>query len=238
MKALHPTKTPETQAAQGRPTAGKTKTGSRGVTIAALTLALGAAVYLNWSFAQNAPLLTTGSTGDGGVTEVTADAPEAAGESVAVYDALGESVPQQENETEQSAGKNYGEAQLVSTSPDSGTEFFEQARLTRSKARDEALQELESALKRAGLTQEEKDDLTARLSTQLAFVTKESDLETLIKAKGFADCVVMLTSEGADVTVMTENDALTAGEVTQIRDIVLSRCPELNAQSITVVEVR
>ncbi len=237
MKALHLKKNPEPQAAQTETMAKRTKAGGHGITIVALTLALGAAVYLNWSFSQDAPLLTAGDTAQGGVSEVTADAPEQAGESVAVYDALGDTVPQ-ENTAEQNTGKNYGEAQLVSANQDSGTEFFEQARLTRSKARDEALQELETALKRADLTQEEKDGLTARLSSQLAFVTKESDLETLIKAKGFADCVVMLSADGADVTVMTENDALTAGEVTQIRDVVLSRCPELNAQSIKVVEVR
>ena len=43
---------------------------------------------------------------------------------------------------EETANKNYGEAQLVSVNKDSGTEFFESARLTRSKARDEALDTL------------------------------------------------------------------------------------------------
>ena len=33
-------------------------------------------------------------------------------------------------------------------------------------------------------------------------------------------------------------DALTADEVTRIRDVVLSRCTGLSAQSITVVEVK
>ena len=44
------------------------------------------------------------------------------------------------------ADKNYGEAQLVSVNKDSGTEFFEAARLTRSKARDEALDTLKKSL--------------------------------------------------------------------------------------------
>lgn len=251
--------------AQQTPKPARKGTG-RGMTAAALTLALGAAVYLNWSFAQNAPVLAAQSGADGEVTEVTAQSGAAGGAAevmapaddggavqqaavpagtqtdgaAAVYDPLledGTGAAVQESAGEGS-GKNYGEAQLVSVSKDSGTEFFEQARLTRSKARDEALDELESSLKHAALTQEEKDSLTARLSAQLAFVTKESDLETLIKAKGFADCVVMLTEDSAQVTVMTENDALTAEEVTRIRDAVLSRCPDLDAQGITVVEVK
>lgn len=237
MKAFHPKKRSQTQ--QAKPTGA----GGRGVTIAALTLALGAAVYLNWTFAQGAPILTTGSDAAGNIVEATADAAdEEIGGSVAVFDALdtaaNEDGTAQPTGDGEGANKNYGEAQLVSVNKDSGTEFFEQARLTRSKARDEALKDLENALKKAELSKEEKDDLTARLSAQLSAATKESDLETLIKAKGFADCVVMLGADSADITVMTENDALTSAEVTQIRDVVLSRCPDLCAQGITVVEVK
>lgn len=237
MKALNLKKQPT-------PTGKSSKTGksSHGMTIAALTLALGTAVYLNWSFAQHTPMLTANGVAENEeAVEVFANTsslePEKA---LVVFDPLNASeVSEGQNNAQQEiANKNYGEAQLVSVNKDSGAEFFEQARLTRSKARDEALEALESALKRSGLTQEEKDSLTTQLSAQLSNVTKESDLETLIKAKGFADCVVMLTASAADVTVMTENDALTAVEVTQIRDVVLSRCPNLSAQDITVVEVK
>ena len=237
MKAFHPKKRSQTQ--QPKPAGA----GGRGITIAALTLALGAAVYLNWTFAQGAPILTAGSDAAGNLVEAAADAAgEEVGGSVAVYDALdtagSETGSAQQTSDGESANKNYGEAELVSVNKDSGTEFFEQARLARSKARDEALKELESALKKAELSKEEKDELTTRLSAQLGAATKESDLETLIKAKGFADCVVMLGTDSADITVMTENDALTSAEVTQIRDVVLSRCPDMSAQGITVVEVK
>ena len=50
--------------------------------------------------------------------------------------------------------------------------------------------------------------------------------------------MVSLTRDRADVTVMTENDALTAEEVTRIRDTVLNQCKGLSAQDITVVEVK
>ena len=58
-----------------------------------------------------------------------------------------------------------------------------------------------------------------------------------IKAKGFADCLCFLQSGRADLTVMTSGDALTAAQVAQIRDIVLSKS-EVTAQNITVVEVK
>ncbi len=207
---------------------------SRGATAAVLTLALGAAVYLNWSFSRGAPpsLLVSDTTAD--AVETAAAAPVT--DQLAVEAAAG--AEDTETSAVDDADKNYGEAQLVSVNQDSGTEFFESARLTRSKARDEALDTLKKSLKDAGLTKEEKDALTSELSARISNITLETKLETLIKSKGFPDCVVNLEGSKANVTVMTENDALTAEEVTRVRDALLSQCKGLTAQDITIVEVK
>lgn len=203
----------------------KLKHKGRGVTLATLVLALGAAVYMNWSFAKSVP-------------ESVSVAPEEAAsvsaevDSVAVYD------PFSTEPAEETANKNYGEAQLVSASQDSGTEFFESARLARTKARDEALDSIQKTLKDTSLSEEEKEKLTEELEMQVSNITSETSLENKIKAKGFADCVVTLGPSRADVTVMTENDALTADEVTQIRDVLLASCKGLEAQDITITEVK
>lgn len=220
----------------------------QGFTLAMLALALGGAVYLNWSDTQKA--LQTVPTAD----QETQQAAQASAEVTdlsetqepvsltgteaeqAVYDPL-EAEISGTGESEL-AGKNYGEAQLVSVSKDSGTEFFEQARLSRSKARDEALDAIKKTLKNSELTDEEKKQITSELEQQVSSITTETTVENLIKAKGFADCVVSLTRDRADVTVMTENDALTAEEVTRIRDAVINQCKGLSAQDITVVEVK
>lgn len=207
---------------------------SRGATAAVLTLALGAAVYLNWSFSRGAPpsLLVSDTTAD--AVETAAAAPVT--DQLAVEAAAG--AEDTETSAVDDADKNYGEAQLVSVNQDSATEFFESARLTRSKARDEALDTLKKSLKDTGLTKEEKDALTAELSARISNITLETKLETLIKSKGFPDCVVNLEGSKANVTVMTENDALTAEEVTRVRDALLSQCKGLTAQDITIVEVK
>ncbi|MCI6176226.1 SpoIIIAH-like family protein [bacterium] len=220
----------------------------QGFTLAMLALALCGAVYLNWSYTQKA--LQTVPTAD----RETQQAAQASAEVTdlsetqepvsltgteaeqAVYDPL-EAEISGTGESEL-AGKNYGEAQLVSVSKDSGMEFFEQARLSRSKARDEALDAIKKTLKNSELTDEEKKQITSELEQQVSSITTETTVENLIKAKGFADCVVSLTRDRADVTVMTENDALTAEEVTRIRDTVLNQCKGLSAQDITVVEVK
>lgn len=203
----------------------KFKAKGRGVTLATLVLALGAAVYMNWNFTQNVPQTVSAEPE---TAAVSADA----GDSVAVLD------PLETEATEPTGNKNYGEAQLVSASQDSGDDFFESARLARTKARDEALDSIQKTLKNASLSEEEKEKLTEELELQVSNITSETSLENKIKAKGFADCVVTLGVSRADVTVMTENDALTADEVTQIRDVLLTSCRGLEASDITITEVK
>lgn len=207
---------------------------NRGATAAVLMLALGAAVYLNWSFSREAPSSLVVSE------DIAADAVEtSAAVSEILTDPLAvETAADAEPAAEELGDKNYGEAQLVSVNQDSGSEFFESARLTRSKARDEALDTLKKSLKDAKLSDAEKDQLTTELSARISNITLETKLETLIKSKGFADCVVNLEGSKANVTVMTENDALTAEEVTRIRDALLNQCKGLTAQDITIVEVK
>lgn len=203
----------------------KFKAKGRGVTLATLVLALGAAVYMNWNFTQNVPQTVSAEPEAAAVSANT-------GDSVAVLD------PLETEAAEPTGNKNYGEAQLVSASQDSGDDFFESARLARTKARDEALDSIQKTLKNASLSEEEKEKLTEELELQVSNITSETSLENKIKAKGFADCVVTLGVSRADVTVMTESDALTADEVTQIRDVLLTSCRGLEASDITITEVK
>ena len=134
---------------------------SRQATAAVMVLALGAAIYLNWSFAREAPQDVTAGQ--------TQAAVETAADAAPVLDPLEAqtAAAAQSGEGEPAANKNYGEAQLVSVSQDTGAEFFEQARLSRSKARDEALEALNDALKDTNVSEEEQKALTTRLSAQV-----------------------------------------------------------------------
>lgn len=223
---------------------GKSRRG-KGATLVLLAGTLCMAVYLNWSFAQRAPVQQAAAGEDTASEEVLAEETGQAAEVAAGADALTETAPvfdPLEDPAQQAAAgegdKNYGEAQLVSVNQDTGSQFFDEARLSRTKTRDAALDALKTSLKSSSLSEEEKSELTGRLSEQVNSITAESELETQIKAKGFADCVVFLSDGKASVTVMTENDALTADEVTQIRDLILRKCKDLTAQDITVVEVK
>ncbi len=195
---------------------------TRKATAITLAAALVIAVYLNWQYAR------TGVTLEEDAVNVSAVSQE----TVPVTDEL-----MTEAEAVSSANKNYGEAQLVSVANNSGSKFFEEARLKRTKAHDEAMDSIQKALKSASLSTEEKKEYTSQLTGNLADLNAENEIETLVKAKGFADCLCFLQSGRADLTVMTSGDALTAAQVAQIRDIVLSKSSVI-AQNITVVEVK
>lgn len=195
---------------------------TRRATAITLAAALAVAVYLNWQYAR-----TDLSAGD-----ETLEASASVSVSGEVTDAL-----LTEAEALSAANKNYGEAQLVSVANDTGSQFFDEARLNREKAHDETLDTIQKTLKDTALTEEEKAKYTSQLTASLEDMNAENEIETLVKAKGFADCLCFLQSDRADLTVMTSGEALTAAQVAQIRDIVLSKT-SVTAQNITVVEVK
>lgn len=200
---------------------------TRRATAITLAAALVVAVYLNWQYAR-----TDVSLQEDAVTVSAAAETQAEPTAEVVTDGL-----MTEAEAVSSAGKNYGEAQLVSVANDSGAKFFEEARLKRQKAHDAALDTIQKTLKSSNLSAEEKKSYAQQLTGNLEDLNAENEIETLVKAKGFADCLCFLQSGRADLTVMTSGDALTAAQVAQIRDIVLSKS-SVTAQNITVVEVK
>ncbi len=199
---------------------------TRRATAVTLAAALVIAVYLNWQYArtnvETEPLDAQMVSAAAGPAEETA----------AVLDGL-----PTEAEAASDVSKNYGEAQLVSVANDSGTKFFEQARLKREKAHDETVDTIQKTLKGSALSAEEKKAYTDQMAAALEDLNAENEIETLIRAKGFADCLCFLQAGRADLTVMTAGEPLTAAQVAQIRDVVLSKS-SVTAQNITVVEVK
>ena len=200
---------------------------TRRVTALTLAAALVIAVYLNWQYARTGADITA----EGDVQSVSADIAEPV-----QADVILDELPT-EAEAVSSANKNYGEAQLVSVASDSGAKFFEEARLKREKAHDEAMDTLQKSLKSSSLTAEEKKEYTAQMAAGLEDLNAENEIETLVRAKGFADCLCFLQAGRADLTVMTAGEPLTAAQVAQIRDVVMNKS-SVTAQNITVVEVK
>ena len=196
----------------------KSAKSKRQLTILTLILALGVAVYLNWEYAKtDSPFALPTQT----QAEDDALLANAQAEDTPVMEALPD--------------KNYGEAQLVSVSEDSSDQYFETARLTRTKTRDEALDKLQQSLKATGLTEEEKAQLKDTLSSTISNISLESDIENLVKAKGFADCMVYLEEDKIDVLVKC--DGMTDSEAVQIKDAILGEVT-LPDEKISIIEIK
>ncbi len=194
----------------------KSAKSKRQLTLLTLVAALGVAVYLNWEYAKNdSPYAMQGAAAVNATVETEEEQP--------VLEALPD--------------KNYGDAQLVSAGAESTDSYFEQARLSRTKTRDEALDKMQSTLKNTQLTDAEKKTITENLTAVIEGITLESDIENLIKAKGFADCVAFLEDSSANIAVKTGSEGLSKAEVAQIRDIVINK-GGVQAQNISIVEVK
>ena len=209
---------------------------TRRATAVTLAAALAVACYLNWQYARtdlDTVAVETAAAATSASSDASSDASSGSGSSSGqVTDAL-----LTEAEAASAANKNYGEAQLVSVANDTGSQFFDEARLKREKAHDEALDTIQKTMKDSSLSDSEKAEYTAQLTANLEDINAETEIETLIKAKGFADCLCFLQSGRADLTVMTSGEPLTTSQVAQIRDIVISKS-NVTAQNITVVEVK
>lgn len=134
--------------------------------------------------------------------------------------------------------KYYGEAQFVSTDEADPDSYFAEARLNRQQSRDEAMDALQKALQDTNLTQAEKDAITASMAAIASNIATESNIETLVKAKGFSDCVAFINGDKVKIVVKANGDGLSSSEVSQIKEIVLSECSSVPVQNITIVEVK
>ena len=203
----------------------------RKVTLAVLSMALVVAVYLNWQYSRTGADVHI-------MTEETSVLDQELAQIMEQQtantdgDLLAVSV-----EMEEETVKNYGDAQLVATTAKSAQKYFEETRLTREKSRDEALDILQKTLKNAKISETEKTQATQKLAEIVKDITTETDIENLVKAKDFADCVAFISDGKITVAVQTKNGELTKQNVAQIRDVVLSKTA-IDSQDIVVIEVK
>jgi len=117
------------------------------------------------------------------------------------------------------------------------SEFFSAARLNRQQARDAAAATLATISKSENASEEMIQAALAEISKLATDSVKEAELEDLIKAKGFADCVVYISSDGVSVTVAAPPEGLSTAEVAKITDIIVSHT-DWKAMDLNIIEVK
>ena len=140
---------------------------------------------------------------------------------------------------EDEAMANAAENEAAETSGQAGTTsgYFAEARLTRQQSRDEALTLLQAASTAEGASQETIDSVMGAISAMANDSMTETQIENLLLAKDFAECVVYVTDEGVTVAVPAPEEGLTEAQVATITDAIVGET-DYTAPQIKVIEVK
>ena len=129
------------------------------------------------------------------------------------------------------------EEDAASASASASDDYFAMARLTRQQSRDEALSMLQSASTAEGASQATIDSAMSAISAMASDSMTETQIENLLLAKDFSECVVYITDEGITVAVPAPADGLSTAQVATITDTIVKET-DYTAPQIKVIEVK
>lgn len=111
--------------------------------------------------------------------------------------------------------------------------FFTSAIIDRERTRGEALEVLVGITEDAGASEVAKTDAFTQMERIANETSWEIDIENLVKAKGFEECVAIINNDSANIVVSSEG--LTPGEVAQIKEIVYLEA-SIEPKDIKIIE--
>lgn len=181
------------------------KSWKRNAVVAAIVLFVCVAVYLNWTYGQDTVTSNPG--------------------------------------IEQNDTKTLGEAELVNGSSNeievlselAEENYFDTARLSRQEARDEALAILQATVDDPNAAAEAVSAASESIAAMAEMTLAESEIESLVAAKGYTDCVAMIGDNSVSVVVAVPENGLQAADVAKITDIVLGQTA-FAADQVKIIE--
>ena len=140
------------------------------------------------------------------------------------------------------ASKVLGESTLVNaqdgtqeaSTPVTEDDYFSTARLSRKQARDNAISMLKEAEADENADEDVLNEASETLQVLAAYTVAESQIESLVTAKGYADCVAFMGEESISV-VVSDADGLDTTDVAKIKDIVINET-DYTAEQIKIME--
>lgn len=199
--------------------------GRRQLVLAALVVALGAAVYLNWAFTGGGRLKAAEA--------VTSGADRQYGQTLLVNGAVSSSEGTETASEEEKQTAAAADSQAEGTAAAAADGYFSEARLTRERAQDEVRETIAQVFADAEADDELKKEAAAKTTALMQNLLAEADMETLIKAKGFEDCVVTLGTDQCSVVVKTKENS--ENDAAVIQDIVSGQTG-LSYDKIRIIE--
>ena len=97
--------------------------------------------------------------------------------------------------------------------------YFSSIEVSRQRTRDEAIEVLQAVVDNASATETAKNEALAEINNLAKVMEQESNIETLVIAKGFENCVAVISGDKANIVVCSNDDILPA-QISQINEIV------------------
>ena len=194
----------------------------RNAVVAAIVLFVCAAVYLNWSYSQensdvSVDALPTGKLLGGAALVNSSAEPDASGEQT------------QDPASDAQSGEE-GQATITN-------DYFSSARINRQQARDSALSLLEEAAANNDADQTIRNEANASIQVMADCTMAEAQIESLVIAKGYANCVAFVGQDSASVVVSLNEGELTETDTAKIMEITMEQTG-LEAGQIKVIQAQ
>ena len=117
---------------------------------------------------------------------------------------------------------------------ETASEYFAAVRLSRQEARDSAVSLLQEAMAYSDTAEAAQSNEKLEQIVQMALC--EAQIESLVIAKGYSECVAYISDAGISVAVSSPEGGLQQNDVAVIADIVMTQS-EYGMEDIRVVEV-
>lgn len=189
------------------------KVWKRNAVVAAIVLFVCVAVYLNWSYGQRDTSVSANQSTD---TKTLGEA-ELVG-----------------TETETAAAAD-GTEEIEAVSEVQEESYFDTARLSRQEARDEALAILQATVDDPNADEAAIASASESITAMAEATTTESEIENLVAAKGYEDCVAYIGDNSVSVVVAAPEAGLQAADVAKITDIVLGQT-SFSADQVKIID--
>lgn len=215
----------------------ETKLWKRNAVVAVVLLFICVGVYLNWSYNQDlnaeATSVELADTLDLGLLNEAAKETDTAAEGgVASVDAITDDV------VVVTDNMDYDALLTEATTDQSVSDYFATIRMARQEARDSATELLQETI--AYETGEDQDAVSAasgQLEEMISTALQEAQIESLVIAKGYEDCVAYMSDSGISVAVAAPEEGLEADAVAQICDIVTTQS-DYTPSDVKIIEVK
>lgn len=111
--------------------------------------------------------------------------------------------------------------------------YFALTQINRTRARDESMEVLQQIVDNDESLEAAKQEALSGINEIAASIEQEANIETLVKAKGFEECVAVISGDKCSIVV--SSDGLMANEVAQIQEIVYEQT-NIEPSGVKIIE--